>query len=102
LTAADAHDPPPPAKKLPRGRVARTARVGGLVTGQGVRWAGPDGRVGFLDFGLVRDVDSGRVAAEAAIAVAVRDKDADALKRALVAGATCRTSARTRSTRSSP
>jgi predicted unusual protein kinase regulating ubiquinone biosynthesis (AarF/ABC1/UbiB family) len=28
------------AKKLPTGRVARTARVGGLVTGQGVRWAG--------------------------------------------------------------
>jgi predicted unusual protein kinase regulating ubiquinone biosynthesis (AarF/ABC1/UbiB family) len=35
-------DPPPqpPAKRLPTGRVARTARVGGLVTGQGVRWAG--------------------------------------------------------------
>jgi predicted unusual protein kinase regulating ubiquinone biosynthesis (AarF/ABC1/UbiB family) len=34
-------DPPPEAaKKLPTGRVARTARVGGLVTGQGVRWAG--------------------------------------------------------------
>jgi predicted unusual protein kinase regulating ubiquinone biosynthesis (AarF/ABC1/UbiB family) len=46
----------------------------------------PDGRVCFLDFGLLRDVDSGRVAAEAAIAVAVRDKDAGALKRALVAG----------------
>ena len=28
------------AGKLPTGRVARTARVGGLVTGQGVRWAG--------------------------------------------------------------
>ena len=38
--AADAEDPPPEAKKLPRGRVARTARVGGLVTGQGARWAG--------------------------------------------------------------
>jgi predicted unusual protein kinase regulating ubiquinone biosynthesis (AarF/ABC1/UbiB family) len=35
-----AEDPPPEAKKLPRSRVARTARVGGLVTGQGVRWAG--------------------------------------------------------------
>jgi predicted unusual protein kinase regulating ubiquinone biosynthesis (AarF/ABC1/UbiB family) len=35
-----AEDPPPEAKKLPTGRVARTARVGGLVTGQGVRWAG--------------------------------------------------------------
>src|SRR5918995_4898181 len=28
------------AGKLPQGRVARTARVGGLVTGQGLRWAG--------------------------------------------------------------
>src|SRR5436305_12714606 len=28
------------AGKLPRGRLARTARVGGLVTGQGLRWAG--------------------------------------------------------------
>jgi predicted unusual protein kinase regulating ubiquinone biosynthesis (AarF/ABC1/UbiB family) len=37
---ADAEDPTPQAKKLPTGRVARTARVGGLVTGQGVRWAG--------------------------------------------------------------
>jgi predicted unusual protein kinase regulating ubiquinone biosynthesis (AarF/ABC1/UbiB family) len=33
-------DPMPEAKRLPAGRVARTARVGGLVTGQGVRWAG--------------------------------------------------------------
>src|SRR5215469_11740212 len=31
---------PPEAGKLPTGRVARTARVGGLVTSQGVRWAG--------------------------------------------------------------
>src|SRR5215469_11763897 len=31
---------PPEAGKLPTGRVARTARVGGLVTGQSVRWAG--------------------------------------------------------------
>src|SRR6516162_1907962 len=37
---AQDEDPPPDAKKLPTGRVARTARVGGLVTGQGVRWAG--------------------------------------------------------------
>src|SRR6516164_7552951 len=37
---AQDEDPPPEAKKLPTGRVARTARVGGLVTGQGVRWAG--------------------------------------------------------------
>jgi predicted unusual protein kinase regulating ubiquinone biosynthesis (AarF/ABC1/UbiB family) len=33
-------DPPPEAAKLPTGRLARTARVGGLVTGQGLRWAG--------------------------------------------------------------
>src|SRR5436309_9541810 len=33
-------DQHPEAGKLPTGRVARTARVGGLVTGQGVRWAG--------------------------------------------------------------
>lgn len=31
---------PAEAKKLPSGRVARTARVGGLAAGQGVRWAG--------------------------------------------------------------
>jgi len=31
---------PPEAGKLPTGRLARTARVGGLVTGQGLRWAG--------------------------------------------------------------
>ena len=37
--AADPEDPSPEAKRLPRGRVARTARVGGLVTGQGARWA---------------------------------------------------------------
>lgn len=37
---AHADDQLPEAKKLPTGRVARTARVGGLVTGQGVRWAG--------------------------------------------------------------
>src|SRR3982751_6915554 len=35
-----ADGPPPEAGKLPTGRLARTARVGGLVTGQGVRWAG--------------------------------------------------------------
>src|SRR3984885_1579166 len=33
-------DPPPEARKMPTGRIARTARVGGLVTGQGARWAG--------------------------------------------------------------
>lgn len=37
---SDDEDRAPEAKKLPTGRVARTARVGGLVTGQGVRWAG--------------------------------------------------------------
>ena len=46
----------------------------------------PDGRVCFLDFGLLRDVDAARVAAERAIARAVRDEDAAALKAALVAG----------------
>jgi predicted unusual protein kinase regulating ubiquinone biosynthesis (AarF/ABC1/UbiB family) len=35
-----AEDPPVDAGKLPTGRLARTARVGGLVTGQGLRWAG--------------------------------------------------------------
>src|SRR3954454_17944953 len=33
-------DSPPEAGRLPTGRLARTARVGGLVTGQGLRWAG--------------------------------------------------------------
>jgi predicted unusual protein kinase regulating ubiquinone biosynthesis (AarF/ABC1/UbiB family) len=43
-----------------------------------------DGRVCFLDFGLLRDVPATRVAGEAALATAVREKDADALKAALV------------------
>src|SRR3954451_9263473 len=38
--SAPADDPPPEAGKLPTGRLARTARGGGLVTGQGLRWAG--------------------------------------------------------------
>ena len=46
----------------------------------------PDGRVCFLDFGLLRDVDTGRVAAERTIALAVEQRDALALKAALVAG----------------
>jgi predicted unusual protein kinase regulating ubiquinone biosynthesis (AarF/ABC1/UbiB family) len=46
----------------------------------------PDGRVCFLDYGLLRDVDGSRVAAERAIALAVREKDAEALKAALGAG----------------
>jgi predicted unusual protein kinase regulating ubiquinone biosynthesis (AarF/ABC1/UbiB family) len=45
----------------------------------------PDGRVCFLDFGLLRDVDAARIAAERAIALAVRDRDADGLKAALLA-----------------
>jgi predicted unusual protein kinase regulating ubiquinone biosynthesis (AarF/ABC1/UbiB family) len=40
MTSLPAEDPPPEARKLPSGRVARTVRVGGLVTGQGMRWAG--------------------------------------------------------------
>lgn len=46
----------------------------------------PDGRVCFLDFGLLRGVDAARVAAERAIALAVRDGDPEALKAALRAG----------------
>src|SRR5689334_11837974 len=46
----------------------------------------PDGRVCFLDFGLLRDVDASRLAAERAIALAVRDDDAEALKAALGTG----------------
>ena len=40
MTAPPEEDPPPEAGRLPTGRLARTARVGGLVTGQGLRWAG--------------------------------------------------------------
>ncbi len=47
----------------------------------------PDGTVGFLDFGLLRDIDPARVAAERAIALAVREKDPPGLKAALIAGA---------------
>jgi predicted unusual protein kinase regulating ubiquinone biosynthesis (AarF/ABC1/UbiB family) len=46
----------------------------------------PDGRVCFLDFGLLRDVDTARVAGERAIALAVREEDAADLKAALLAG----------------
>ena len=45
----------------------------------------PDGSVGFFDFGLLRTVDERHLASERAIARAVRDEDAPALKRALVA-----------------
>src|SRR5450631_3978737 len=38
--SAQRDDPSPEAGKVPKGRLARTARVGGLVTGQGLRWAG--------------------------------------------------------------
>ncbi len=46
----------------------------------------PDGRVAFLDYGLVRDFDVARIDAERAMARAVRDDDATALQAALVAG----------------
>ena len=46
----------------------------------------PDGTVAFLDFGLLRDIDPARVAAERAIAQAVRDREAGDLKTALMAG----------------
>ncbi len=46
----------------------------------------PDGRVCFLDFGLVRDLDRARVDQESAIALAARDRDAEALKTALIDG----------------
>ncbi|UGS36709.1 ABC1 kinase family protein [Capillimicrobium parvum] len=36
----DPEKPPAQAGRLPTGRLARTARVGGLVAGQGLRWAG--------------------------------------------------------------
>ena len=39
----------------------------------------PDGRVGFLDYGLLRDTSPARVAAERGIAAAVRAGDAAAL-----------------------
>src|SRR5881396_3020404 len=38
--SAHPDEEPPEAGRLPTGRLARTARVGGLVTGQGLRWAG--------------------------------------------------------------
>jgi predicted unusual protein kinase regulating ubiquinone biosynthesis (AarF/ABC1/UbiB family) len=40
MTPRAEDDPPPEAGRLQTGRLARTARVGRLVTGQGVRWAG--------------------------------------------------------------
>src|SRR3954470_9525637 len=46
----------------------------------------PDGRVAFLDYGLVRDLGTARIDAERAIALAVRMEDAGALAAALVAG----------------
>ena len=45
-----------------------------------------DGKVAFLDYGLLRDVSPERVEAERAIAIAVRNKDAGSLKAALIAG----------------
>ena len=46
----------------------------------------PNGTVGFLDYGLLRDASAARVAAERGIAHAVRAGDAAGLKSALVAG----------------
>src|SRR4051794_23894007 len=46
----------------------------------------PDGRVAFLDYGLVRDLGAARVDAERAVALAVRAADPAALKAALVRG----------------
>jgi predicted unusual protein kinase regulating ubiquinone biosynthesis (AarF/ABC1/UbiB family) len=46
----------------------------------------PDGKVGFLDFGLLRDVEAARIAAERAIAIGVRETDAPTLKAALIEG----------------
>ena len=46
----------------------------------------PDGRVAFLDYGLVRDFGAARIDAERAIALAVREEDPAALEAALVAG----------------
>jgi predicted unusual protein kinase regulating ubiquinone biosynthesis (AarF/ABC1/UbiB family) len=46
----------------------------------------PDGRVAFVDYGLMREVSGERVAAERAIAAAVRERDAAALKEGLIAG----------------
>jgi predicted unusual protein kinase regulating ubiquinone biosynthesis (AarF/ABC1/UbiB family) len=45
----------------------------------------PDGRVCFLDYGLLRDVDARHLDGERAIARAVREDDADGLKTALSA-----------------
>jgi predicted unusual protein kinase regulating ubiquinone biosynthesis (AarF/ABC1/UbiB family) len=45
----------------------------------------PDGSVGFLDFGLLRDVDERHLAGERALARAVRDKNAAAVSEALIA-----------------
>ncbi|MGA2924782.1 MAG: AarF/ABC1/UbiB kinase family protein [Solirubrobacteraceae bacterium] len=46
----------------------------------------PDGRVCFMDYGLLREIDADRLAQERAIAQAVRGRDAAALKRALTIG----------------
>ena len=46
----------------------------------------PGGRVGFLDYGMLRDVSRSRADAERGIAHAVRAGDATALKSALIAG----------------
>jgi hypothetical protein len=45
-----------------------------------------DGRVAFLDYGLVRELGAARIDAERALALAVRSADPAALEAALVAG----------------
>ncbi len=51
----------------------------------------PDGRVAFVDYGLVRDLSPERIDAERAIALAVREDDAKALAAALPPAATSAT-----------
>jgi predicted unusual protein kinase regulating ubiquinone biosynthesis (AarF/ABC1/UbiB family) len=46
----------------------------------------PDGRVGFFDYGMLRDVSVARSAAERGVTAAVRAGDAAALKSALITG----------------
>src|SRR3954470_17546883 len=46
----------------------------------------PDGRVAFLDYGLVRELGAARIDAERALALAVRSADPAALEAALVTG----------------
>src|ERR1700755_817186 len=63
MTARAEEDPPPEAGRLPTGRLARTARVGGLVTGQGLRWAGAGAGNRVRSPGRARAAGEGRTAA---------------------------------------